>query len=552
MPKHLCISIHFLGDAFHGRGDQGEPEWPPSPLRLFQAIVATNARLDNQADEALGWLEQQQSPTLVVPKRAAIQPQRGYKTYVPNNETDLVAKSWARGVYFDSKKRPIDISSYRSEKIIRPTLLENEGALPALHYLWPLKEDEKIPAHPAFVAAVRAISQFGWGIDLVVADAAILSEQEADQLTGECWLPTNASGGQLLRVPIGGTFVALKNRYQAFLNRISLDSNIFRPVPPLAHFVRATYRRTSEMSRPPYAVFAIRKPDDSGFAAFSPPRRGLHVSGMLRCAASRDDFTIPLGWDDNKVATFVLGHGEKRGEETHQPVNDTRLVFTPLPSIEWQGQAKGNCVGAIRRVLVTVSGHIAHDEFDRIVRHLEGRDLVDEKTGEVVAFLRRQSDKDRAINKYFERSSEWVSVTPVILPGYDDPGKQRRRLNTATLTSQEKANIVSKLETRIEYLLRKALRQAGYPDTLVQNAELQWRGSGFVPGTDLATAYAVPDQHRRFRRLHVRILWRDVNGDPLALRGPHCIGGGRFTGLGLFVPVLNAHCSRGMEKISCL
>lgn len=526
MPRYLCISIHFLGDEFHGRGDQGEPEWPPSPLRLFQAQVATSARLGNQADEALRWLEQQEPPVLIVPRRAAIQP-RGYTTYIPDNVADLVAKSWIKG----GNK---DISGYRSEKFIRPTLLDSSDTLPAMHYLWPLEEGTTIPACSELISAVRAISQFGWGIDLVVADAVILSDQEAAMLAGESWLPSGASGGQSLRVPVVGTLADLKNRYEAFLNRISLDSNVFKPVPPLAQFAVATYRRASEMSHPPYAVFAVRKPDDSGFAAFSPTRRGLHLSGMMRCAASQNDFAAALGWDDGKVASFVMGHGEARGEGIHQPVDGARLVFIPLPSIEWRGAAKGDCVGAIRRILITVKGHVANEEFHRIVRHLEGRELVDEKTGEVVAFLRRQSKEDGAINKYFAKSSEWVSVTPVILPGYDDPGKLRRRLHTETLTSQEKASIVLKLEERIESLLRKALRQAGYPEELVRHAELQWRGTGFFQGTDLAGNYAVPDQHRRYRRLHVRIAWRNPEGEALKLSGPLCIGGGRFTGLGLF------------------
>jgi len=479
MPEHLCISIHFLGDEFHGRGDQGKPEWPPSPLRLFQALVAAGSRLGgNQADDALRWLEQQPPPVIIASHRAAIQTQ-GYKTYIPDNVADLVAKSWSRGVYFDSKNHPTDISGYRSEKFIRPTLLENNETLPAVHYLWPLKGGETIPACTELIETARSIMQFGWGIDLVVADAAILPDQEPPKLAGEKWLPSEIFGGKSLRAPMTGTLADLKNRYEAFMNRISLDSNIFKPVPPLAQFYVANYRRASEMSSPPYAVFAIRKPDDSGFSAFSPARRGLHLSGMMRCAASRNDFAASLGWNENKVASFVMGHGESRGVGAHIPVNGARLVFIPLPSIEWRGKAKGNCVGAIRRVLVTVNGHIANDEFNLIVRLLEGRELIDEKTGEIVAFLRRQSTEDGAINKYFG--------------------------------------------------------QAGYPDMLVQHAELQWRGSGFMQGADLATAYAVPDQHRRYRRLHVRIAWRKPGGEPLKVPGPFCIGGGRFTGLGLFV-----------------
>ncbi len=523
MSDYLHISIHFLGDEFHGRGEHGEPEWPPSPLRMFQALVATSARLDSQADNALRWLEQQPAPVIAAPKCADIQP-RGYKTYVPDNVGDLVAKSWSKG-------KDNDISKFRSEKFIRPTLLASDDGFPVAHYLWPITEPERDSPTTALFPAVRAISQFGWGIDLVVADASIISEAEAAALIGDRWLPVKALGGVSLRVPTPGTFTDLKKRYAAFLDRISLAKDaVFKPVPPLSRFGIVTYRRESEISRPPYAVFALRKPDDSGFAAFSLTRRALHLSGMLRHAAKQEDFAKPLGWDNQKINEFVLGHGEDKGEK-HTAVKGPRLVFIPLPSIEWRGSKKGRTVGAIRRVLITVKGEIAGDEFARIVRSLEGRELIDEKTSQAAAFLRRQSDRDGAIEGYFAESSTWATVTPVILPGYDDPCKLRQCLDDDTITPEKKQSVVHNLEKRISHLLRKALRQDGYPEELIQNAQIHWRGAGFLPGTDMATSYAVPDQHRRFRRLHVRVVF------DRPISGPLCIGGGRFTGLGLFTGI---------------
>ena len=526
MLGYLRISIHFLGDEFHGRGDQGHPEWPPSPLRLFQTIVAANARLDGQAADAFNWLEYQAFPDIIVPDLAIVQ-SRGYKTYVPDNVADILAKSWIKG-------GDKDISNFRSEKFIRSTQIRSDDDFPSVHYLWPLTNEIDRTTATKLFPSVRAISQFGWGIDLVVADASIISEAEAELIAGVRWRPSESSGGQPLRVPIHGTYDDLKHRYHAFLNRVSLESNVFRPVPPLSCFSYATYRRAVDIDRPPYAVFALRKPDDSGYAAFGPARRGLHLSGMLRHAASRRDFAVSLGWDDERIASFVLGHGESHGQRMHQPISDTRLVFVPLPSIEWRGVAMRHSAGAIRRVLVTVNGRIDSAEFSRIIRNFEGRELVDEKTGEVVAFLSRQKNCDGAISDYFQPASVWTTVTPVILPGYDDPGKLRRRLSSNNLTSSEKTNIVLKLETRIEALLRKALRQAEYPDELIRWADIQWRGSGFLPGVDMALNYAVPNQHRRYRRLHVRIDWRSPEGEPVEMTGPLCIGGGRFTGLGLF------------------
>ncbi|MBK7400904.1 MAG: type I-U CRISPR-associated protein Cas5/Cas6 [Myxococcales bacterium] len=39
----LRITFRFLQLESHGRGEDGRPEWPPSPLRMFQALVAASS-----------------------------------------------------------------------------------------------------------------------------------------------------------------------------------------------------------------------------------------------------------------------------------------------------------------------------------------------------------------------------------------------------------------------------------------------------------------------------------------------------------------------------
>ena len=41
MKPSLCISFRFIQPCplFHGRGDADEAEWPPSPMRAFQALL---------------------------------------------------------------------------------------------------------------------------------------------------------------------------------------------------------------------------------------------------------------------------------------------------------------------------------------------------------------------------------------------------------------------------------------------------------------------------------------------------------------------------------
>lgn len=546
MSEHLRISVRFLGGEFHGRGDDGRSEWPPSPLRLFQALTNTAARLDGDGISArtagaLCWLEARKQPPEILADKAT--PTTGYQLYVPDNVADLLAKQWSAGKCFDSKNHPIDISGYRTEKRVRPLRLSSDAAV---HYLWVLDSTTDFAKHREILIAIaRAVTCLGWGVDLVVADAAV--EEHGNPplpFPGERWLPVETSGGSSLRVPVPGTLDALEKRHTAFLNRIRhIDGvQVFAPVPPLAEFHVVTYRRETELAQSPYAVFALRRPDDSGFATFDPQWRRLHLAGMLRHAASQPDFAAALGWDRERVNAFILGHDKSDPSNTKPTANTPRLVFIPLPSIEWRGEKRGHSVGSIRRVLVTVSGQCGTAEFRRIERALEGRELIDERTKHPAAFLHRQSDSDGAIAGYLAESAIWTTVTPVVLPGHDDPRKLRHRLRdtTAPLFAAEKEQIIRKLDTRIERLLRKAFLDAGLPGSLVADADLQWRDTGFLPGADLASHYSVPDQCRHFRRLHVRVVWRERTADgelrSMNLTGPFCIGSGRFSGLGLFVP----------------
>ena len=52
MPSQFCLTFRMLDLRFHGRGDGGAPEWPPSPLRAFQALVCAAMRLRPDALDA--------------------------------------------------------------------------------------------------------------------------------------------------------------------------------------------------------------------------------------------------------------------------------------------------------------------------------------------------------------------------------------------------------------------------------------------------------------------------------------------------------------------
>ena len=538
MADHFCISIRFLKLTCHGRGERGEPEWPPSPLRVFQALVAAAAARWNErirleyAAPALRWLEGRRPPLIVA---CAGRPSGArYRLYVPDNVGDKVAGSWSRG-------GRASIADFRTEKDVLPTHLRANHD--AVHYLWALGggEPEFDKHKPVLLEAARSITHLGWGVDMVAGHAAVVGEEEVDKLAGERWRPSEGGSAEGYRVPVVGSLGALMEKHEAFLNRLGPD-NSFRPVPPLSAFDLVGYQAAMRPPTRSFAAFSILKTDASGFRPFDPLRHGLRVAGMLRHAASSAEIARALGWPPERVAGFVLGHGESPGE-SHAPVTGPRLAFIPLPSIEPRGSGPPQFVASIRRAMIVVLGGTADEDLRRLARLLSGSDLILEDNGQGVAMLSTIPASDSVVSLYSRESSTWATVTPVILPGYDDPRKLRRRLfptpesGGPALNPGEQKGLLDALDRRIDALLRKAIVQAGYSEELARYAAIEWRTVGFWPGTELATRYPFPEKLRRYRRLHVRITWRDGSGRDIKVRGPICLGGGRFQGLGLFAGV---------------
>jgi len=530
MPSHFCVSIRLLNPAFHGRRGGEEPEWPPSPLRAFQSLVAAAAArrrseaFSHQTQSAFTWLERQPAPVIAAPVDVTAS---GYRLSVPNNAMDIVAKAWCRGN--DSNFGDANPATHRTMKPIRSTLLIGGDAV---HYLWRLNDPltGEVRTHVEELAsAARSVIAFGWGIDMAVGHAALMSDEQVDALSGERWLPGVGATGEGLRVPVQGTLDALVHRHERFLNRLGPGG--FTAPPPLTRYATVVYQRETQPPLRPVAAFSLRKLDDSGYRAFDTSRQALTVAGMVRHAAKTS--ATATGRPDGWINTFILGHGESRGNTEHIAVGPQRFAYLPVPSVEGRGEGSARVIGSVRRVLLCSFSDGCESAIAWARRTLSGRELVNEKTGEVVALLSQLSGSDGIVRHYIQSASSWATVTPVVLPGYDDPAHYRRRLKRG-VSAEEQKQLFDRLSDRIDGLLRKAIIQAGFTQTLANNAELEWRKVGFWPGTDLASAYGVPDHLKRFPRFHVRLHWRDAQGKSLHVPGPICFGGGRFYGLGLF------------------
>jgi CRISPR-associated protein Csb2 len=533
MASHFGLSIRFLDPAFHGRRDGGAPEWPPSPLRVFQSLVAAAAArwraeaLAPLAQSALRWLEAQVVPTLIAPSVADGRVASGYCLSVPNNAMDVVAKAWCRGN--DSNSGDANPATHRTMKNVRPTRLLGGDTV---HYLWALADPltEEVRGHVSALCDIaRGMVALGWGVDMVVAHGAIASDEQAGALSGERWLPSAEAADDGLRVPARGTLDALIQRHERFLSRLRPDG-VFTPPPPLSSYLTFNYRRATDPAPSPVAAFSLLQVDASGFRAFDTARSALTVAGMMRhatrLAATRS------GWPEPKINAFILGHGESKGDAKHLAVGPRRFAYLPLPSIERRGQGKTR-IASVRRGLVTAFADGCEAEITWARRTLSGQPLIDESKKQPVSLLSQLPATDNVVRQYTRLAATWATVTPVVVPGYDDPSHYRRRLKRATSADEQK-RLLDCLSERIEALLRKAITQAGFSAALAAHADLEWRKVGFWPGSDLADRYGVPNHIRRFPRYHVRLHWRDENEQPVQVAGPVCLGAGRFLGLGLF------------------
>jgi CRISPR-associated protein Csb2 len=528
----FCLAFRFLGSTFHGRGDANEREWPPSPLRAFQSLVAAAARaekgaLSDSTEAALKWLEGQPAPAILCSRSSE---GVGYCLSVPNNAMDIVAKAWCRGNY--SNSGDANPATHRTMKAVHPTLLSDGAVM----FMWPIaiQNASEICEHTQVLSRVAgSVVALGWGIDAAICHGSMLSGSEIECLKGERWEPETDARNGGLRVPIRGTLEDLIHRHQCFLSRLGKEG--FAPPPPLSAYRKIGYRRTTDPPRRSVAVFSLLNADASALRAFDSARKGLTVAGMVRRAAKIA--AEHSGWPAARINAFVLGHSDSDEAGKQVAVGPARFAYLPLPSFEGRGAGRSRVVGSVRRVMLTCFTDGCQDEMAWARRMLSGQELVDEDTKTPVALLSVIPASENMVRCYTQSAITWATVTPVVLPGFDDPEHLRRRLQKGTLSSEQQRRVLGRLSDRIEGLLRKAIVHAGIPQELADHAELEWRKAGFLPGTDLADRYGVPNHLKRFPRFHVKVRWCNKQNEPIEIHGPICFGGGRFYGVGLFAPL---------------
>ncbi|MBX3246392.1 MAG: type I-U CRISPR-associated protein Cas5/Cas6 [Myxococcales bacterium] len=501
----LAIRVQFLA-GYSGR------EWPPSPARLFKALVSSaRAGWSHSNREAIddslrvlerqGWTENTTLPEIFAP-RATLRPPR-QRRFVPNN-----SKNWPSERKLNPEKG-IDLEP-------EPMVGWDIEAPHTVWYWWPSVE----ASHVSVIRDVsRRVVSVGKGEDLAVLDATD-AEPPADAVRWQ-----RASSGPSLEVPEAGCLDVCDAVFARDINELPL---------PAAGVRAVTYASDTRADGREVTTFVLGLWRQEGKRCSWDARLLRQVVGPVRHLLDevRTEVVDVLarGPSDRPalealVRRVLLGH-----DESDKPTSEPHLAVLPLPSV--LGPYPD---GRVRRIALADFG--ADDDPTRraIIETaqvlLHGRELVDNGRGTGIV-LDTEPDGQwlRAITK---RSRTWATVTPLVQQAKELTGNEWRRLVEARRNAeQEPAKAAARelhLQKRRRELVERSVRQATQSQE-VRVESLELASGGTLAGVHVATQYRARGYLGETPRLHVRVTF----DRPVA--GPIAIGRGRHVGFGVLWP----------------
>ncbi len=497
MVAHLALTIRLHDRRFHGID-----EWPPSPARVFQALVAGCARgaaLPEPTQQALEYLEQLDPPLIAAPSCELGQ---DYGSFVPNNDADALGG--------DLSKLP-DI---RTRKRIRPRMLAGSADL---LFAWTLL-DETGPID-ALIGASEQLYQLGRGVDMAWAQAEVLSPGELETRVaahaGVVHRPASGPGANALACPTRGTLRSLLARFQSARSRLKASGTgtVLFSQPPKAHFAQIAYG-----AGPSRFLYELRTPNGDDLQPW-PLWRATSLVERLRDSAA-ENLRKALPAQVNQVERALIGR-KRDGSDASAAARRVRVL--PLPSI---GHTHAD--QAIRRVLVEVPREAEIAAGD-VQWAFSGVEPCDPSTGAVDPFLLTPATEEGMFERYAQAGRLWRSITPLALPEL----AMRRRIEPSRRREERKGAVErSEEEQRARAAVLNALRHAHVRERPlaidVQREPFDLKGAR-------AERFAAGSRFAKERLWHVRLRFA------APVEGPLALGDGRFLGLGVMAPVRESH-----------
>lgn len=448
----MRLRVTWLDRAYHGR------EWPPSPLRLYSALVAgvgSACMTDPGMKAALEHLAALDSPSIYAPDVRELHP---LASAVPNNDGDIILGYHARGDEAGARHKS---SKLRAIRVRCRREIEGDGSIT---YVWSPHAETAVHL-PNLHRLAASLTALGQGIDTAWASL----DTDGLRPDGWHWRP-DAQGAHRLAVPAAGTLEVLERRYQAERRRIMADG-LVHMVPEPQHR-QQRYRCELDPPTCRWRLMSLRTPDDRPWSVSG--EAAMAVAAMTRHAIHRAALQARL---DTETIAALMGHA---GAER-------RLLAAPVPNV---GYAHAD--GRIRRVLLMAPVTLEMSLWEAITDRLVGADLS--PPGEdPAAMLVPATQDDRLQHRYIGSATAWTSATPVILPGWDSRGGKRRPLKA----------------------VRRLLAFAGIDPALL--ADVTFEPAPRLRGSMRAAAACLPQHLARWPRVHLSLQWRVSVAGPLAL-----------------------------------
>ena len=279
--RALLIEVRFVDGRYHGNRD-----WPPSPFRLFQALVAGSyggrwaSESATDKDEALRWLERLDAPHVAAPPMREV---TRISLYVPNNDLDAKAGD------------PLRVDEIWVKKRIAPRLFDCE--VPIL-YAWPFDEGEE---HALTVARLaERLHTLGLGFDAAFARGETAAWEAAEmRLVAHRGAVARPSGPIVdgSTCPTAGSLNSLKARHRDLAKRFRREGKGVL----YANAAKPRFRQIAYDSSPTRLLF-----DLAGATAVWPLIRIVELTERMRDAVA-ERLKTALRGQANTVHNTIVG-----------------------------------------------------------------------------------------------------------------------------------------------------------------------------------------------------------------------------------------------------
>ncbi len=476
----------------YNSGQNGlEPEWPPHPDRVFQALVAAWGSLGepHQGTEALRWIESQDDPEIFAPDVEFPEPQG---VFVPVNDPE----GSDRKPYGEQQLKILPSFRKRVQRSFPSVLLPQHGS------------DSSTAGETATCALIWKNSQPGdylldglrelcSAVTNIGHSSSFVRMQVGSQSRDSNWVPSeNNRSDAFLRIPGKGRLDSLCAAYA------NGGKNWRRP--PVGQY--RAYRRIGEEALPvPVGHF------DPRLVIFRLAEKA-ELSLIQTLAFSRAIRAALLSRAGEDVKELVSGHNTN-GEPTLRP----HFAYLPLPFVDAKhadGHLLGFAIALPRTITLTEEEAFWHALSNLMDMETETLRIVAGPAGAFTLLFEERPAPPFALRgaTWCRPSICWNSTTPVVL----DRLPPRRHKDHDRWA--------------VEQISESCLRQ-GFPTP----SRVSVSAYSYITGVPPARSFPALQRKDGLKRWHVhtKITF------PSPVSGPLILGSGRFWGYGFFKPDLS-------------